>query len=191
MKRLISIILFCTVAFALAVPAVAVDMPYIDLDGDGINDYDTSDGTLNYYYLEQIQKLSENDVLLRNDVDSLVEQVANLSPSEPVSDVSDSSNSDTGESNPLDTSDMVLQSVEVYSVSPITPESTSGLKSVLISLIGNYDTIVTDYTYQSSNQYTQHSIDVQPDYVWFGSFLMLCLIIYCIFRLGGALIGLH
>ena len=84
-----------------------------------------------------------------------------------------------------------LQSVDVYSVNPVTPQNTSGLKAVILGLIGNYDTVVTDYTYSNSNGYVSHTIEVQPDYVFLCSFAMLFLIIYCLFRLGGALIGIR
>lgn len=194
MKRIICIILFCCLAFVLAVPAFADEIPFIDLDSDGVNDIDSRDGSLNYYYLKQIQDLHTADNELRNDVDSIRSDLDSYISS----DSSDSSNSadssapaDTAESNPLDTSDMVLESVDVYSVSPVTPENTTGLKAVILGLIGNYDTVVTDYTYTSNNGYVSHTIEVQPDYVFICSFAMLCLIIYCLFRLGGALIGIR
>lgn len=192
MKRLICIILFCCLAFVLAVPAFADEVPFIDLNQDGVNDYSSENGTLNYYYLKQIQDLHTADSELRNDVDTIRSDLDSFisSGSSDSSTPSDSPASvDNGESNPLDTSDMVLQSVDVYSVSPVTPQNTSGLKAVLLGLIGNYDTVVTDYTYTSNNGYVSHTIEVQPDYVFICSFVMLCLVIYCLFRLGGALIG--
>lgn len=80
-------------------------------------------------------------------------------------------------------------SSSVYTVS-ITPNSTNGLKAVLLSLMGDYEPIVTDYTYrQGSSSYESHSIDVQPDFVWICSFVIFSLIIYCLFRLGGAMFG--
>lgn len=194
MKRLICIILFCSLAFALAVPAFADEVPFIDLNQDGVNDYSSENGTLNYYYLQQIQDLHTTDTELRNDVDTLRSDLDDLKSS-GASDSSVSSDSSTSsdpvESNPLDTSDMVLQSVDVYSVNPVTPQNTSGLKAVILGLIGNYDTVVTDYTYTNNNGYVSHTIEVQPDYVFLCSFAMLFLIIYCLFRLGGALIGIR
>ena len=194
MKRLICIVLFCCLAFAFAVPAFADEVPFIDLNQDGINDYSSENGTLNYYYLQQIQDLHSADTELRNDVDTLRTDLDNFiaSDSSDSSVSADSStSSDSVESNPLDTSDMVLQSVDVYSVNPVTPQNTSGLKAVILGLIGNYDTVVTDYTYTNNNGYVSHTIEVQPDYVFLCSFAMLFLIIYCLFRLGGALIGIR
>ena len=192
MKRLICIILFLSLALAFAVTAFANEIPFIDLNRDGANDFTSEDGSLTYYYLKQIEDLRSNDVQLRNDVDSIRSDLDNYISSNSVdttTSVDSSSSVDTGEVNPLDTSDMVLQSVDVYSVSPVTPQNATGLKAVILGLIGNYDTVVTDYTYTNNNGYVSHTIEVQPDYVFLCSFVMLCLIIYCIFRLGGALIG--
>ena len=194
MKRLICIILFCSLAFALAVPAFADEVPFIDLNQDGINDYSSENGTLNYYYLQQIQDLHTADSQLRTDVDSIRSDLDNYissNSSDSSASADSSTSSDSGESNPLDTSDMVLQSVEVYSVNPATPQNTNGLKSVVLGLIGDYDTVVTDYTYTNYKGDIIHTIEVQPDYVFLCSFAMLFLIIYCLFRLGGALIGIR
>lgn len=194
MKRLISVILFCCLAFVFAVSAYADDVPYIDLNQDGINDYTSENGTLNYYYLKQIQDLHTADSELRNDVDTIrsdLDSYISSNSSDSSTPVDSSSSADTDESNPLDTSDMVLDSVDVYSVTPVTPDNSTGLKAVILGLIGNYDTVVTDYTYKNNNGYVSHTIEVQPDYVFLCSFVMLCLVIYCLFRLGGALIGIR
>ena len=194
MKRIICIVLFCCLAFAFAVPAFANEIPFIDLNQDGVNDYSSENGTLNYYYLQQIQDLHTADTELRNDVNSIRTDLDNFiasDGSDSSASADSSTTSDTVETNPLDTSDMVLQSVDVYSVTPVTPQNTTGLKAVIVGLIGNYDTIVTDYTYTSSSDRVTHTIEVQPDYVFLCSFAMLFLIIYCLFRLGGALIGIR
>lgn len=79
--------------------------------------------------------------------------------------------------------------IELMSVAPVTPEDTSGLKAVLLSVIGDYDPVIVEYRYQNSNQTSyQYLREVLPDYPWCASFLMLALFVYCTFRLGGALI---
>lgn len=86
--------------------------------------------------------------------------------------------------------DYTLTDISLYSVSPIESEDTSGLKQVLIGLIGSYDAIVVEYQYMNSNSsYYSYLREIQPDYVWIASFLLFALIIYCLFRLGGALLG--
>lgn len=190
MKRFFAVLIASCLLLSLSVQAFADELPYIDLDGDGVNDFPSDDGSLNYYYLRQITDLRSDVTLLQTDVAEIKENLDG-SVADPAENVqpSESNNSNSEEVNPGSDDDMILQSVDVYSVSPITSDSTTGLKSVILGLIGSYDTIVTDYTYNSNNGYVQHTIEVQPDYVWMGSFLLLCLILYCLFRLGGAMIG--
>lgn len=83
--------------------------------------------------------------------------------------------------------ELVDETVTVYSV---TASGSNGLKSVVLGLIGDYETVVTDYEYRTgSNSYVSHSIDIQPDYAWLASMFLFTLVIYCLFRVGGALIG--
>lgn len=84
--------------------------------------------------------------------------------------------------------DMQYVGSQLYSLSPVTPSNTSGFKAVLLGLLGNYDTIVTVHTYESSSSSYRTVTDVQPDYVWLSGAALLLLLIYCLFRLGGALI---
>lgn len=81
-----------------------------------------------------------------------------------------------------------ITDITVMSLSPIGPDDVTGLKSILLSVIGEYDPIIIEYEYESSNGYTNYLREVQPDYVWLCSVGLFALIIYCIFRLGGALI---
>lgn len=80
----------------------------------------------------------------------------------------------------------VLEDVQLLSLSPIVPSNTTGLKAVLLGVLGSYDAIVVQYQYQN-NTNTAYLREIQPDYVWMASFLMLCLLIYCLFRIGGSL----
>lgn len=156
--------------------------PIVEVDGD--IDY-TDDETLNMLLngmQQDINVLEEKTEVLENEIDLLSES-NNLvdSPDEDVISEEET------EINP----DFDLPvSVELYSVAPITPEDTSGLKAVLLSVIGDYDPVIVEYEYQNSNnQYVSYLREVLPDYPWFAGFLMLSLFVYCIFRLGGALIG--
>lgn len=68
--------------------------------------------------------------------------------------------------------------------------STTGLKSVVLSVIGDYETITTDYTYQNSNyNYQSHSIDTQPDYPWMITAAIFLVCLYSMFRLYGLVFG--
>lgn len=85
--------------------------------------------------------------------------------------------------------DVVLTGVSRVSVPPVTPSSTTGLKAALLTVLGNYDPVVVVHQYQSSSSgYNSYATDVQPDYAWLASAVLLCLVIWCLFKLGGALL---
>lgn len=87
------------------------------------------------------------------------------------------------------TEDVVLTGVSRVSVPPVTPSSTTGLKAALLTVLGNYDPVVVVYQYNSSSSgYSSYATDIQPDYVWIASAVLLCLVIWCLFKLGGALL---
>lgn len=86
-------------------------------------------------------------------------------------------------------SDPVLTDVALLTgLSPVTPSDTSGLKAVLLGFIGNYDPPIVQFEYTTNNNYKQYVNEIQPDYVWICSFALIALFIYCLFKLGGALI---
>lgn len=85
--------------------------------------------------------------------------------------------------------DVVLTGISRVSVPPVTPSSTSGLKAALLTVLGNYDPVVVVYQYNtSSSGYSSYATDIQPDYAWIASAALLCLVIWCLFKLGGALL---
>ena len=87
------------------------------------------------------------------------------------------------------TEDVVLTGISRVSVPPVTPSSTTGLKAALLTVLGNYDPVVVVYQYNtSSSGYSSYATDIQPDYVWIASAALLCLVIWCLFKLGGALL---
>lgn len=69
----------------------------------------------------------------------------------------------------------------------ISANETSGFHAVILGLLGDYNPIVKDYTYQSSNGYTSHSIEISPDWSWIASAAIFLVIIFCLFRLIGGL----
>lgn len=69
----------------------------------------------------------------------------------------------------------------------VSANQTTGLHSVVLGLIGDYNPIVKDYTYQSTQGYTSHSIDIQPDWSWIASAFIFVVIIFCVFRFLGGL----
>ena len=85
--------------------------------------------------------------------------------------------------------DVVLTGISRVSVPPVTPSSTTGLKAALLTVLGNYDPVVVVYQYNTSGSgYSSYATDIQPDYAWIASAVLLCLVIWCLFKLGGALL---
>ena len=85
--------------------------------------------------------------------------------------------------------DPVLTDVALLTgLAPVTPSDASGLKAVLLSFIGDYDPPIVQYEYTTSNNYKSYVNEIQPDYVWICSFALIALFIFCLFKLGGALL---
>lgn len=84
----------------------------------------------------------------------------------------------------------VLKSVEVTK-QRVSAEDATGLKASVLSLIGDYETVVTDYTYQNGS-YVSHTIDVQPDLAWCTSALLFLAVLWsCLKMFSIALRGNH
>lgn len=88
----------------------------------------------------------------------------------------------------IDDPGVIITDISLSSVAPVTPSSTSGLKAALLGILGNYDPVIVEYQYQSSQGYNNYLREIQPDYVWLCSAALLALVIYCLFKLGGGLI---
>ena len=139
-------------------------------------------------------------------VDETISSVPDLvTPSVPefpdsgdVSEVSPGGNSVYVLSKPFEEGDSIVGTAPSYPVltasvvatglAPVTPSDTTGLKAVLLSFIGTYDPPVVQYEYTTSNNYKQYVNEIQPDYVWICSFALIALFIFCLFKLGGALL---
>ena len=76
----------------------------------------------------------------------------------------------------------------VYALNPVTPENTTGLKSVLLSLIGDYDSVVVETQYENSNGDTVVEHDVQLDFPWLCSVGIFAIVLFCVLRAGGAIL---
>lgn len=79
-------------------------------------------------------------------------------------------------------------SVMAVQSTPNTPvTNSSGLKGIMLNLLGPYDPPITQLRYQSntSTNYTYVN-DIQPDYAWMCSAAIFAIVLYCVFRLGGA-----
>lgn len=70
----------------------------------------------------------------------------------------------------------------------VQPSDANGFKAVLLTVLGDYETVVTDYTYQNNSNYYSHSIEIEQDYAWICSAAMLGLFVYCTFRIIGGML---
>lgn len=78
--------------------------------------------------------------------------------------------------------ELVLDNVETFQLSPI--EDSTGLKGVLLRILGPYDNIVTQYRYQqSNNQYYTYVNEVTPDYPWIASAVLFIALLVSVFGL--------
>ena len=95
-------------------------------------------------YLNMVLDNMQSDIdTLNEKVEVLEDDVSAISESNSVSDTPvENVISEETEINPE--TDLPV-SVELLSVAPITPEDTSGLKAVLLSVIGDYDPVVVEY----------------------------------------------
>lgn len=75
------------------------------------------------------------------------------------------------------------------SLQKVSAADATGFKAILLQLLGDYETVVTDYEYRNNNNtYMSHSIAIEQDYAWIASAAIFALLIYCTFRsIGGIL----
>lgn len=70
----------------------------------------------------------------------------------------------------------------------LSSSDTSGLHSIILSLLGDYNSVVTDYEYRNNNNtYTSHSIDISPDWSWIATAVIFLVVLYSTFRLIGSI----
>lgn len=76
----------------------------------------------------------------------------------------------------------------VYSLNPVGPSDTNGLKAVMLSLIGDWDSIVVEHSYENTNGYTSYVREIQLDYPWLCSCAIFLVVLFCILRGGFAVL---
>lgn len=76
----------------------------------------------------------------------------------------------------------VLDGIETYALSPV--QSSTGLKGILLDVIGPYDNIITQYRYQAnSNSNYTYVNETTPDYPWIASAALFIVLVYSCFSL--------
>ena len=65
----------------------------------------------------------------------------------------------------------------------ISANDSTGFKRVMLSIIGDYETTITDYKYQSgSSGYYSHSINIERDWSWICSICLFGVMVFCCIR---------
>lgn len=78
--------------------------------------------------------------------------------------------------------DAELVGIETFALSPVV--SSSGLKGILLDILGPYDTVVTQYKYQQgNNSYYTYVNDISPDYPWIASAALFIALVLSVFSL--------
>lgn len=92
---------------------------------------------------------------------------------------------DTG----LSESDEVIISQQTQQLR-ISANDTSGLHSIVLSLLGDYNPIatITEYRYPSGTGYqNRYQVDVTPDWSWICTCVLFIVVVYCFFRIIGGI----
>lgn len=77
-----------------------------------------------------------------------------------------------------------LEGIETFALSPIV--SSTGLKGILLDLLGPYDNIVTQYQYrQNTSSSYSYVNEITPDYPWIFSAVLFIVLLFSVFRLMG------
>lgn len=74
----------------------------------------------------------------------------------------------------------------------VSASDTTGLHSVVLSLIGDYNPIAvtTSYQYPSGNTYqTRQQVDVTPDWSWIMTCGLFIVVVFSLFRFLGGLVS--
>lgn len=77
--------------------------------------------------------------------------------------------------------------VAFMAIPPVTASDATGFKAVLLELLGDYDPVIIEYSYENTNGYTSYLREIEPDYVWMCTAAIFLVALYSVFRLGGAL----
>lgn len=130
-----------------------------------------------------IEPSDQGNTSVTVDLNSLVDQLTNSS-------VKYDPDQDPAEVDPLEVTVVPdkLISAETQ-LMKVSASDATGFKALILQILGDYETVVTDYTYQSgSSGYYSHSINIERDWSWICSCGVFALLLYCTFRsIGGIL----
>ena len=146
--------------------------------------------TTNNEYLDMVLNGMQNQIgNLNEKVEGIEDELSQINESNTLPDSSTSNVVQEEEIIEFNPETELPNEVVLMSVAPITPDDSTGLKAILLEILGDYDPVIVEYRYQNTNQTSyQYLREVLPDYPWCASFFIFALLIYCTFRIGGALL---
>lgn len=71
---------------------------------------------------------------------------------------------------------------------PVTAADSNGFKAVILDLLGDYEGVVVEYSYENQQGYTSYVREIQPDYPWIASAVIFLAVLWCTIRMGCALL---
>lgn len=80
-----------------------------------------------------------------------------------------------------------FDSISPQALAPVTSSSTTGLKSLLLSILGDYDPVFAEFRYSNGSNYS-YTREIQPDYVWLCSAAVFAILLYCTWRFLGGIV---
>lgn len=139
--------------------------------------------------------VSSYSFVFADDAEDISESIPDdiSSPASVVVDITQLLNSRDSEPDPdfvqqVEVQDLQLVGME-QSIQKVSANDATGFKAVLLTVLGDYETVVTDYEYRNNNNtYMSHSIAIEQDYAWICSAGMLAIITYCTFRIIGGML---
>ena len=79
-------------------------------------------------------------------------------------------------------------SVSVMSLDPVSASDSTGLKAIVLDLLGDYSAVQVEWAYENNNGYTSYVREIQPDYPWLCSAAIFAIVLYCLIRMGVAML---
>ena len=88
---------------------------------------------------------------------------------------------------------VIYSQPDTYLGSDVTTYASYGsepgsLKSVLFQFLGEWETIVVSHNHQTADGTVYSVQESQPDYPWLCSAGLICIMVFCLFRLGGSIL---
>lgn len=76
----------------------------------------------------------------------------------------------------------------LQAVAPVGPSDATGLKKILLELLGEYDPVIIQYQYQNNNGTYSYLRETQLDWPWLASAVIFLAVLWCVLKMGSQLL---